>query len=220
MSRTITVKGVGKVSAKPDYVVLSMTLEVLDKDYNKAMDTAAEHIRLLTGALEKAGFEKNSIKTTDFQVRTDYTHENDSNGRWKNIFNGYAVCHKLKLEFDFDMERLSKALCAASGCEARPQLSITFTVKDPTAIREELLRSASASAKQKAEILCDASGVKLGTLQSIDYNWSKFDLHSTTRLRMADEQEHNAVPMMAKAIDITPDDIDISDTAVFVWEII
>ena len=84
MSRTITVKGVGKVSAKPDYVVLSMTLEVLDKDYNKAMDTAAEHIRLLTGALEEAGFEKNSIKTTDFQVRTDYTHDQtcSSCSRW------------------------------------------------------------------------------------------------------------------------------------------
>ena len=27
MARTITVKGIGKVSAKPDYVVLSMTLE-------------------------------------------------------------------------------------------------------------------------------------------------------------------------------------------------
>ena len=27
MARTITVKGVGKASAKPDYVVLSMTLE-------------------------------------------------------------------------------------------------------------------------------------------------------------------------------------------------
>ena len=27
MARTITVKGIGKVSAKPDYVVFSMTLE-------------------------------------------------------------------------------------------------------------------------------------------------------------------------------------------------
>lgn len=27
MARTITVKGIGKASAKPDYVVLSMTLE-------------------------------------------------------------------------------------------------------------------------------------------------------------------------------------------------
>lgn len=44
MARTITVKGIGKVSAKPDYVVLSMTLESKHKDYDKAMNMAADHI--------------------------------------------------------------------------------------------------------------------------------------------------------------------------------
>ena len=43
MARTITVKGIGKVSAKPDYVVFSMTLESKHKDYDKAMDMAADH---------------------------------------------------------------------------------------------------------------------------------------------------------------------------------
>ena len=40
MARTITVKGIGKVSAKPDYVVFSMTLKSKHKDYDKAMDMA------------------------------------------------------------------------------------------------------------------------------------------------------------------------------------
>ena len=38
MARTITVKGIGRVSAKPDYVVLSMTLESKHIYYDKAMD--------------------------------------------------------------------------------------------------------------------------------------------------------------------------------------
>ena len=36
MARTITVKGIGKASAKPDYVVFSMTLESKHKDYDIA----------------------------------------------------------------------------------------------------------------------------------------------------------------------------------------
>lgn len=44
MARTITVKGLGKVSAKPDQVVLSMTLTSEHKDYDKAMSTAADSI--------------------------------------------------------------------------------------------------------------------------------------------------------------------------------
>ena len=35
MPRTITVKGIGKVSATPDYVVLSMGLESQDMDYER-----------------------------------------------------------------------------------------------------------------------------------------------------------------------------------------
>ncbi len=66
MSRTITVKGIGKASARPDLVVLSMNLESINKDYEKAMETAAENINLLSKTLESVGFEKNSVKTTNF----------------------------------------------------------------------------------------------------------------------------------------------------------
>ena len=42
MPRTITVKGIGKVSATPDYVVLSMGLESQDMDYEKAMNCCGQ----------------------------------------------------------------------------------------------------------------------------------------------------------------------------------
>ena len=71
MARTITVKGIGKASAKPDYVVFSMTLESKHKDYDKAMDMAADHIQQLNETLGGSGFEKRSVKTTNFSVRTD-----------------------------------------------------------------------------------------------------------------------------------------------------
>ena len=40
MLRTITVKGVGKILTKPDFVVLSMKLKAKDEEYDKAMDKA------------------------------------------------------------------------------------------------------------------------------------------------------------------------------------
>ena len=39
MTRTITIKGVGKLSLKPDQVVVSLTLNATDKNYDKTMDT-------------------------------------------------------------------------------------------------------------------------------------------------------------------------------------
>ena len=82
-----------------------------------------------------------------------------------------------------------------------------------------MLRSAAANAKQKAEILCDASGKELGELLSIDYNLGELNIYSNTRYEMA--EDCLAAPMMAKCaeIDIEPDNVDVSDTATFIWEI-
>lgn len=139
----------------------------------------------------------------------------DRNGNYQSVFCGYEVTHNLKLAFDFDMGRLSQALSAIAGCLSHPQLSVAFTVKDATAINEEMLRSATANAKKKAEILCEASGVTMGNLIAIDYNWGELDIYSHTRYDCCED----AMPLMAKSIDIDPDDIDVSDTATFVWEI-
>lgn len=219
MPRTITVKGTGKVSARPDYVTLSMLLESLDQSYDKAMELATKQIGELTDALAGTGFAKEALKTTNFDVRTDYNNEKDKRGNWKKIFNGYVVSHNLKLDFDFDMDRLSKALAAIANCAAHPQLSVAFTIKDPAAVKAEMLRSAAANAKEKAEILCAASGVKLGELVNIDYNWSEINIHSNTRYMLADECLREAAPMNAKSIDIEPEDINLNDCATFVWEL-
>ncbi len=217
MARTITVKGIGKVSAKPDYIVISLNLESRHADYGKAMELAADSIQNLNEALAAVGFEKQSVKTTNFNVRTDYSNERDRTGNYKRVFNGYVVTHNLKIEFDMNMQRLSATLASIADCLAHPQLSIAFTVKDATAINEEMLRSATANARRKAEILCDASGVILGSLIAIDYNWGELNVYSNTEYCLA--EECLAPPMGAKSIDIEPDDIDVSDTATFVWEI-
>ena len=217
MARTITVKGVGKASARPDYVVISMTLESNHKDYDKAMSIAAENIQHLSDTLVRCEFEKESVKTTNFNVRTDYEREKDRYGNYKSVFCGYEVTHQLKLSFDFEMKKLSEALSAIANCISHPQMSIAFTVKDATAINEEMLRSAATNAKKKAQILCEASGVSLGELIAIDYNWGELDIFSHTRYECCEEA---CAPIMAGApIDIDPEDIDVSDSATFVWEI-
>ncbi len=215
--RTITVKGIGKVTASPDYVVLSMSLESRDMNYDKAMEKASLHIQHLNETLEAVGFEKKAVKTTNFNVRTDYSSRQDSTGNYQRIFEGYVIHHNLKLEFDFEIYRLSQALSAIAGCIAHPELSIAFTVRDAAAVKEEMLRSAAENARRKAEILCEASGVNLGSLQTIDYNWGELNIYSPTRYELAEECV--AAPMMARGINIEPDDIDASDTATFVWEI-
>ena len=215
--KTITVKGTGNVSVKPDFVVLSMSLETRNHNYELAMREAANRIEEINESLYTIGFEKEAVKTTDFNVRTNYESKKDRNGNYYRVFDGYIVKHRLKVSFDFDTKVLSKALGTIATCIAEPEMSVSFTVKDPSAVNESLLKSAAENAKKKAEILCAASGTKLGELVNIDYNWGEVNIYSPTHYEMAEE----CMPCAERAysIDIEPDDINATDTVTFVWQI-
>ena len=214
--RTITVKGIGAVSVKPDLIVLRLSMVTAEYEYDAAMKAAAEKIDFLNKALEAAGFEKKSAKTADFRVRADYDSLNDGKGNYTSVFMGYKCRHELKIEFDFDTKRLAKALSEISKCIAKPEISIDFTVKDSSAVSGELLKAAVKNAREKAEILCAASGAKLGDLLSIDYNWGELHLYSET-----DYDVEGKCLMMGAAddMDIEPEEIKARDTATFEWEI-
>lgn len=216
MTRTITVKGVGSFKAKPDYVVISMNIESKDKDYAKAVENANKRINILEQTVSGIGFEKGSIKTTRFGVSAQYENKKDAGGSFKRVFAGYSCSYSLKLGFDFDSGRLAETLTSIAECEAEPMLNISFTIKDPANANEELLTSAAKNARRKAEILCAASGEELGRLISINYDWSEPNLVSRAMYDAGAEcmsMMRNAVPQME------PDDIELSDTAAFVWEI-
>lgn len=217
MNRTITVKGVGKVSAKPDYIVLSMTLKAQDMDYEKTMSIAAEQLEKLRSAIVGVGFKRDDLKTANFNVQPDFQSERDKAGNYKRWFAGYICSHALKIEFDFDMARLAQTFSALAKCLAEPEFSVQFTVKDKDAVSVSLLKSATENAKAKAIVLCESAGVSLGSLLTIDYNWGELHLYSPTQYEMADRCLADAP--CGSSIDIEPDDIDVTDTVTFVWGI-
>ena len=99
MDRTITVRGVGTATTKPDWVVLRLNLNSRDKEYDKAMELASGNIDKLSEALLAVGFEKDALKTVNFNVNTEYEGYHDEKGIYHNMFKGYCVYHYLSLEF-------------------------------------------------------------------------------------------------------------------------
>ena len=213
MDRTITVKGSAKLFLRPDYVVITMNLTAEDKDYDEAMAQGSARLDALRDALAAIGYDRKELKTTNFNVSTEYDFQNDQYGNGRRVFRGYACTHELKLALDFDAARLGETLSAITGCEATPDLNVRFTVKDTDAVSDELLRQAADNALRRAKVLAAASGVSLGQLVRIDYSWGNRDFVSPTAFAAGGM-------LRAKAtMDFTPEDIDINDQATFVWEI-
>lgn len=219
MSKTITVKGVGSVSAKPDYVTISMTIETVNTRYDEAMEEAAGRIERLKAAAVCAGYEKDALKTVSFRVETRYDNVRNPHGGFTREFAGYACLYRLKLAFDLDGGQLARVIGAIADSGAKPEVGISFTVKDPAGVSEELLVSATENARAKAEILCRASGNRLGELLSIDYNWGELNIVSPTSYDMGDSVQ----PMMLSqcaAPEIEPEEIRLTDTVTFVWALV
>lgn len=217
--RTITVKGTGNVSARPDYIVLSLNIEAISEAYDRAMTEASERIKKLQDAAVLVGYEKSDMKTTSFNVQTRYENVKDRQGNYKREFAGYACSYHLKLAFDFDSKQLAKVISVIADCGAQPELSIAFTVKNPSRVSEELLISATKNAKTKAEILCKASGDALGQLLNIDYNWGELNVFSKTSYDVEDCIQPLMAMSKCAAPEIEPVDIDVTDTVAFTWEI-
>lgn len=217
--RVITVKGIGKVQAKVDYIVVSLTLTNLKKDYHEVMSLESERLNLLTAQLCNCGFEKNEIKTTEFNVDSVYESESDANGNYKEVFKGFKCIHQLKIAFDYNMTLLNQVLTAVSKSNSNPKINISFTVKDKKRISDELLKAACKDAIRKATVLCEASGYKLGALLKLDYNWNEVCFESKTEYSRPSIFERK-IYFFDEDIDIQPEDISANDSAVFVWEII
>ena len=216
MERLITVKGIGNINIKPDLIIINRELVSHKYDYEETMKLATDSVSKLEKAIEEAGFNKKELKTTRFNIRTSYKSYYDENKNYKNKFDGYICEQGLKLQFDLDMQVLSKVLTAITKSGVEPRLNIRFSVKDKEKVNEELLINATENARRRAEVLAKASKVNLGKLLTINYNWSEVGIYSKTTYEM---ENKSLVMEEAYAPNIEPDDIELSDTATFVWEI-
>lgn len=218
--RTISITGTGRLKTAPDMTRISITLEGTHKDYGEALKRSAEATDTLRTTLENLGFEKDALKTLSFGVNTEYENYRTGN-EYKQRFAGYKYIHSMKLDFDSDNELLGRILFALASSPVDPVFNISYTVKDAEAAKNELLAIAVADAKHKAEVIARAAGVKLLEIQSIDHSCRdmSFETQPIRPLMAKMARGVNTFEEDCFDIDITPDNIEVSDSVRINWEI-
>ncbi len=213
--RRIHIRGIGTAAQTPDTVALSLTLAAQHNEYAAAMKIGSQQVEMLREAIVDAGFKADDLKTINFNVRAVYESEEYRDGnskRNRQVFAGFECRHDLKLNFDFDNDKLNRALDTIAVNLAQPKISIAFAVKDTAALNDAILKSAAQDARRKAEILCAASGVKLGRLIDINYSWDDSRAQETIVYGECASVDRNA-------FDLQPEDLTASDSVDFLWEI-
>ncbi len=216
--RYIRVTGRGAVRLQPDLTRITLSIRGTEAEYTATMERSSRDTAALREAVTSLGFAPGDLKTLSFSVDTRYESRTDDKGVWTQHFVGYEYSHMLKLEFAPDNELLGRLMYALAQSSVDAEFHISYTVRDREAAKNALLADAVRDASSKAAVLAQAAGVRLGSLHSIDYSWGEvnFEVQPVNRMLMAD-----AAPAMGKSydMDVTPDDIEVTDTVTVVWEI-
>lgn len=220
MERIIRVTGRGKIAVKPDTIRLNITLEEQKETYEETLKQSTIQTEALKDCFENLGFERSDLKTIYFNVDTEYESYQDKSKNWKRRFKGYKFTHRFKIDFPSDNGKLGEVLYALAHSAVHPEFTISYTVKDIEACKNQLLAKAVENSKQKAEILTTAAGTNLGIVTTIDYSWGEMEIVSRPMNKMMEPYMVMEECVGASYdMDIEPDDIDVTDTVTVVWSL-
>lgn len=162
--KTISVRGTGRASRLPDCVELSFTVRRVNADCAAAATEVNERAQALTAEYNKLF--PDALRTTAYDVSVEYANVNE-NGVMRQKQVGYACRQNFRLSIVYTKERLSAALAVLRDTEA--ELSLRFTVKDIEALRGQALAAACRDAEEKARIIADSCGCRLGQIVAVRY---------------------------------------------------
>lgn len=212
--KTIQVKGVGTIRIPPDTIEIAMNLVTRNKDYETTLLQSEQELILVREALQAIGIDKDQVKTTNFNIVREVENTRDTNGNYKQVFKGYVCTHSLLLKIAFNTNRLGQVINALGSSTVDVEFTIRFTVSDRQVVINQLLVKAVEDARNKADVLAKASGVIVGDLETISYNWNDIEFYSPTSYQV--DKRRLATPM---ALEIVPEEIQQSDSVSIVWNI-
>ena len=158
----ITVSGSGETQVSADTAVISLGVSARDGDVLKAQQKVNEAIAAIRKALTELGIKEEHINTDYMNIYAmyDYTGEQEQ-------ITAYNANSTLAIQVT-DMDSVGMLIDTAFGAGANTLNGISFSASETEEARAESLRKAVAEAREKAEILAEAAGLKITGIERMD----------------------------------------------------
>ena len=161
----ISVSGTGKVTAVPDVAVISLGVVTQGKDAKEAQSVAAEKINKITAFVKSLGVAKEDIATSQSSLNPRYDYQGGQS-TIVGFDSNQMVTVKVR-GIDKNADTASKILAGAVDNGANQVYGSQYTIDDPDNLKQEARKQAIEKAKQKAQELASAAGIKLGKVVSV-----------------------------------------------------
>jgi hypothetical protein len=161
----ITVSGEGKVYTVPDVATVTLGIETNGSSVDEITEKNVSAMNKIIQELKNLGIEEKDLQTTQYSVYPQYNWT-EKEGR---IPDGYTISQNVKVKIR-DFDKISSVLTAGTENGANIVNSLQFEVDDAEQFKADARAKAIAQAKEKARVLAEQSGIKLGDIINVYEN--------------------------------------------------
>lgn len=216
-NRTIAVTGKGSIHVIPDVTRLQVTIESVFKTYEDAYQQAKENSRWMVQILEYNNKNGKLAKTIRLDITDHTVSEYDEEDHYiGEVKDGFDLNQTFKVDLDINPVLINKIVRGIGKFIKGAQISIGYTIQDPRPFQLKMLERAIKDATEKAKIMVEAAGCKLGPVANIYYNHQEISVYSQARNIHSNKE---AMACDSNSLDISPEDLVMSDNVKVEWEL-
>ena len=162
-------EGQGSVSQVPDLVTISFGVTKSSSTVSDAQNQTNEAINSILKNLKNLGVSEKDLKTTNYSVNPNYSFEGVAR------ITGYTVTQNIDLKIK-DIKNTNRLIDAITGNGGNliGQVQFGFDDKTKAKLENKARKEAVGNAKEKAQNLANAAGVRLGKIINVTESQDNF----------------------------------------------
>jgi len=192
----IQVSATGTSAQLPDVATVSAGAISEGKTAREAMIGNATKMTAVFDALIDAGIDEKNITTSQLSLQPRYSYERNQQGRNTPRIDGYEARNTVTVK-SYDIEDVGVMLDALVKAGVNNINNVQFSVKDPKAAKAEARDAAIKEAREKAQAMAKAAGLKLGDLTSLSESGGGFSPRPLQQYSRAVTSESISTPVSA-----------------------
>lgn len=199
----LEVEGRGQVQSAPDEASITLGVVTRAETAQAAQAENAEKANAIREAVRALGVADADIQTEDYSFRPDYQRE--SNERM--TIAGYTASNTLRVRVR-DLSLTGEVMDAALQSGANTIHSLDFSIRNTDALRKKALESAVKDAREKAETLARALGMRVAGVRRVSENTGAFQPRMNRVMTLAKQAAEDAAgvgPIEAGTLSLTAD---------------
>lgn len=159
---TLFVTGEGKSESAPDLATVVVGISTHEADSAAAQNVNAAKTNAVLEALKELGIDAKDIQTQDYSFYPTYHNDRSHNHQ----IDGYQVHNSVVIRLQ-NMNLIGTVIDTALAHGANKVHSLNFGIKNTKSLREAAMKEAVANAREKAEIITKALGLKIKGIRHV-----------------------------------------------------